>query len=183
MAKIIHHLRNIQFLAVFATAAASLTGCSSVEYADKTSQANPLDEFEQDLVTRLNELRKGAGAPELAVCASLNKATSAHSDDMRDKNYLSDVAPAPDNSTTPVRACDAGYTPGCGGIAAMVEFIAKGHGEGDLTLKQWQEDPESNVLLTKPEFVVVGVGRALGADQPIWTLDMADRTDASCAGM
>jgi len=37
MAKIIQHLRNIQFLAVFATAAASLTGCSSVEYADKTA--------------------------------------------------------------------------------------------------------------------------------------------------
>jgi uncharacterized protein YkwD len=177
MAKISHLLRDLQFLAHF-LAAMALTGCSSVEFADKVSQANPLDEFEQDLVNKLNELRQGAGVPTLAVCASLNVATSAHSDDMRDKNYLSDVAP--DKSTTVTRACDAGYEPACLGIPAMVEFIAKGKGEGSVTLDQWKMDPESNVLLTKPEFVVVGVGRSLGADQPIWTMDVADRTDASC---
>jgi uncharacterized protein YkwD len=156
----------------------ALTGCTSVEYADKVSVANPLDAFESDLVVRLNGLRSDAGVPTLKVCASLNVATSAHSDDMRDKDYLSDVAP--DKSTTPTRACDAGYEPACIGSAAMVEFIAKGHGEGDVTLEQWKADAESSVMLTKPEFVVMGVGRALGADYPIWTLDLADKTDASC---
>ncbi len=172
MAKISHLLRDLQFLTHF-LAALAITGCSSVEFADKVSPANPLDEFELDLVTELNALRTGAGVSKLTVCASLNVATSAHSDDMRDKDYLSDVAP--DNkSTTPVRACDAGYQPGCSGSAGMVEFIAKGHGEGSVTLEQWKKDAASGVMLTKPEFVVVGVGRALGADLPIWTLDMAD---------
>lgn len=178
MAKITHLLRDLQFLAHF-FAALVLTGCSSVEFAEKVSVANPLDSFEMDVIIGLNELRQGAGAPALTVCASLNAATSAHSDDMRDNNYLSDVAP--DKSTTPTRACDAGYTPACSKAAAMVELIAKGHGEGTVTLDQWKEDAKSNVQLTKPEFVVVGIGRSLGADQPIWTMDMADKTDASCA--
>ena len=178
MAKISHLLRDLQFLAHF-LAAMTLMGCSSVEFAEKVSVANPLDSFEDDVITGLNELRKSAGVQTVTVCASLNVATSAHSDDMRDKNYLSDVAP--DKSTTPMRACDAGYMPGCTTAAAMVEFIAKGHGEGTVTLEQWKMDPESSVLLTKPEFVVVGIGRSLGADQPIWTMDMADKNDTSCS--
>jgi len=178
MAKINHLLRDFQFLTHF-VAAFAITGCTTVEFADKVSPANPLDEFELELVDQLNALRAGAGVSTLKVCASLNVATSAHSDDMRDKNYLSDVSP--DNkSTTPSRACAAGYQPGCSTAAAMIEFIAKGHGEGTTTLDQWKEDAASNVQLTAPEFVVVGVGRSLGADQPIWTLDIADKMDASC---
>jgi uncharacterized protein YkwD len=177
MAKISHLLRDLQLIAHF-LAALTLGGCSSVEFADKVSVANPLDEFELDLVARLNELRVGAGVPVLDVCASINVATSAHSDDMRDKNYLSDMAP--DMSTTPTRACDAGYAPACAGSAGMVEFIAKGHGEGSETLDQWQKDVSTGDMLTRAEFVVVGVGRSLGADQPIWTMDMADKPDSSC---
>lgn len=177
MAKISHLFRDLQFLAYFAVALTA-TGCSSVEFADKVSPANPLDEFEQDLVNKLNELRQGAGVPTLSVCASLNVATSAHSDDMRDNNYLSDIAP--DQSDTPKRACEAGYEPACLGVPAMIEFIANGHGEGSVTLDQWKMDAKSSVQLTKPEFVVVGVGRALGGEKPIWTMDLADRTDASC---
>ncbi|HRI69767.1 MAG TPA: CAP domain-containing protein, partial [Polyangium sp.] len=139
---------------------------------------NPLDPFVTDVMTGLNDLRKCAGAPAVTVCASLHVATSAHGDDMRDKNYLSDVAPG--KSTTPMRACGAGYMPGCTAAAELVEFIAKGHGEGTVTLDQWKMDPESSVMLTKPEFVVVGIGRSLGADQPIWTMDIADKNDASC---
>jgi uncharacterized protein YkwD len=177
MAKISHLLRDLQFLAYFLVALTT-TGCSSVEFADKVSQANPLDEFEQDLVNKLNELRQGVGAPTLAVCASLNIATSAHSDDMRDNNFLSDVAP--DKSTTPIRACEAGFQPACLGVPEMSEFIANGHGEGSVTLEQWKKEPEAAALLTKSTFVVVGVGRALGGEKPIWTMDLADRTDASC---
>lgn len=178
MAKISHLLRDLQFLTHF-LAALTVTGCSTVEYADKVSEANPLDAFESELIVELNGLRADAGAPILTVCASLNVATSAHSDDMRDKNYLSDVAP--DKSTTPMRACKAGYEPACvGGSVTMVEFIAKGHGEGNLTLDQWEMDPASSTLILSPEFFVVGIGRSLGADYPIWTMDMADKPDASC---
>jgi len=177
MAKISHLLRDLQFLAYFLVAL-TVTGCSSVEFADKVSPANPLDEFEQDLVNRLNELRQGAGVPTVTVCASLNIATSAHSDDMRDNNYLSDIAP--DKSNTPIRACEAGYQPACIGVSEMTEFIANGHGEGSVTLDQWKKEPASLALLTKTTFVVVGIGRALGGEKPIWTMDLADRTDASC---
>ncbi len=178
MAKITHLLRDLQFLTHF-LAALAISGCTSVEFADKVSPANPLDEFESELIVQLNSLREQAGVPVLTVCASLNVATSAHSDDMRDNNYLSDVDPGT-KSTTPTRACEAGYQPGCSTAATMIEFIAKGHGEGTTTLDQWKKDPASGPMLTKPEFVVVGVGRSLGADQPIWTMDVADKTDASC---
>ncbi len=174
-----HLVRDFQFLTHF-LAALTVAGCTTVEFADKVSQANPLDSFESDVVARVNQLRTSAGVPTVNVCATLNVATSAHSDDMRDRNYLSDVAPEPDASTTPERACAAGYTPACNGIAGMVEFIAKGNGDGAATFTQWQSDMSTNVMLTKPEWTVAGIGRSLGADAPIWTMNLADKVDASC---
>lgn len=156
-------------------------GCSEVEYADSVSQKNPLDSFELELVAGLNKLRKDAGAPTVTAsgCASLNASASSHSDDMRDKGYLDDVGL--DGSTTPSRACDAGFAVACDGKIAMAELIAKGNGEGTATLDQWVADPNSKPLLLDPQFVVVGVGRSLGGDSAIWTLDLAAATDPSCA--
>ena len=177
MAKISHLLRNIQFLTLF-LGGSTLMGCTSVEYEDKVSTANPLDAFESDMVELLNEFRAAAGVPAVTSCASLNVATSAHSDDMRDKGYLSDVAP--DKSTTPTRACDAGYAPACIGTAGMVEFIAKGHGDAETTFTQWKKDATSSEMLARAEFVVFCVGRSLGNDSPIGTMNMADKPDRSC---
>jgi len=155
-------------------------GCSEVTYEDDTSQANPLDAWESELVGALNDLRTASSVPALKVCASLNTSASKHSDDMRDKNYLDDVAG--DGSTPPIRACGAGYTAACEGNIAMSELLAKGNADGKSTLDQWNKDVNTSPVLKDPQFVVVGVGRSLGGEAGIWTLDLAGMDDPSCAG-
>lgn len=156
----------------------STVGCSSVEYADSVSQANPLDAVENDLVGRLNELRSNAGAAVLKVCASLNASASAHSDDMRDNGYLKDVGP--DGSTAVTRACKAGFSVACDGGVGMAELLAKGYASAAQTVDQWAADPGTQPVLVNPDFVTVGVGRSMGGESAIWTLDLAAAEDPSC---
>jgi uncharacterized protein YkwD len=153
-------------------------GCSSVEYAEKASQANPLDNFEQDVVAQLNGFRVAAGASKVKVCASLNVSASLHSDDQRDRNYLDDDTP--EGSRPPDRACDAGYMAACGGGVAMAELLAKGNADGASTLEQWNTDATTTTVLRDPQFAVVGLGRSLGGESAIWTMDLAAADEASC---
>src|SRR5262245_7300289 len=74
-------------------------GCGSTEFAETKSPANPLDPEESDLILQLNLFRRdnaGINTPVI-VCKALNVSASEHADDMRDKDYLSDMAP--DGST------------------------------------------------------------------------------------
>nr|WP_240806562.1 CAP domain-containing protein [Polyangium spumosum] len=156
----------------------SSVGCSTVEYADSVSQANPLDAVESDLVGRLNDLRADAGVPALKVCASLNVSASGHSDDMRDNGYLKEVGP--DGSTTASRACEAGFSAACEGTLGMAELLAKGFAGGEQTLTQWAMDPGTEPALVNALFVTLGVGRSMGGESAIWTLDLAAADDPSC---
>lgn len=153
-------------------------GCSTVEYADSVSQANPLDAVESDLVGRLNDMRTKAGVPVLKVCATLNQSASAHSDDMRDKGYLKDVGP--DGSTTVTRACEAGFSAACEGTLGMAELLAKGNASAAPTLEQWAADTGTQPVLVDAGFVTLGVGRSMGGETAIWTLDLAAADDPSC---
>src|SRR6185295_674770 len=87
----LEHVRALPL--VLALVGLGSVGCSSVEYADMTSQANPLDSFESALIGQLNDFRGQKGLSILKPCASLNKSASQHSDDMRDKGYLADTSP------------------------------------------------------------------------------------------
>jgi uncharacterized protein YkwD len=142
------------------------------------SQANPLDSEESSVIQSLNMLRMGKGLPQVAVCFSLNVSASAHSDDMRNKMYLSDVSP--DGSTVRTRGCMNGYTPACTGMIPMAELVAEGFGTGAETLSQWAADPTAGPILIEAPFVVAGCGRSIGADNERWTLDLASQQDASC---
>jgi len=153
-------------------------GCSTVEYADSVSQANPLDAIESDLVGRLNDMRTKAGVPVLKVCATLNQSASFHSDEMRDKGYLKDIGP--DGSTTVTRACDAGFSAACDGSVGMAELLAKGFAEAAQTLEQWAADDGTKPVLVNGDFLTVGVGRSMGGQSAIWTLDLAAADDPSC---
>jgi uncharacterized protein YkwD len=153
-------------------------GCSTVEYADSVSQANPLDAVESDLVGRLNDMRTDAFVPVLKVCATLNLSASQHSDDMRDNGYLKDVGP--DGSTAVTRACKAGFTAACDETLGMAELLAKGNAGAAQTLDQWAADPGTQPVLVNPDFLTVGVGRSMGGESALWTLDLAGAEDPSC---
>jgi uncharacterized protein YkwD len=144
------------------------------------SQANPLDSEENDVLLQLNILRSQKGVSQVAVCFSLNVSASAHSDDMRDNMYLSDVSPI-DGSTVRTRACKAGYAAACPpATIPMAELVAEGNGTGAMTLAQWATDTTAGPILTEAPFVEAGVGRSIGADNERWTLDLASVMDPSC---
>jgi uncharacterized protein YkwD len=154
-------------------------GCSDATVEPEKSQANPIDPEESGLLYELNRFREDAGiAGALIVCKSLNQSASAHSDDMRDKGYLSDTAP--DGSTPRSRACAAGYKPACDGSAVIAEVVGAGFAEGKATLLPWTQDENTTMVLTEPSLIAAGVGRSLGADQPMWTLDLTTDDDPSC---
>jgi uncharacterized protein YkwD len=172
--------RMLQTALVFACAALA-TACTEVDYADGTSPQNPLDGEESEVVEKANNLRANAGAPALKVCFALNVSASVHSDDMRQKGYLDDIAP--DGTDPRQRACNAGYTPACANTVGMVELVAKGNAAGVDTFDQWNKDASTRALLEDPTFVVVGVGRAMSSEESaIWTVDMSTIDDPSCEG-
>jgi uncharacterized protein YkwD len=160
-----------------------LAACgSSVAAADGPSQANPLDSEESALIVALNALRASQSppAPPVAVCFSLDVSAAAHSDDMRDNDYLAASPPGDPQSTVRTRACSAGYTPACSSDLAMAELVASGYGTGDDTLSGWESNATSDPLLLDPVFIVGGVGRSIGAATETWTLDLAAKADPSC---
>lgn len=165
-------------VAAFAVAAIGCgPGASTVEEAEP-SQANPLDDDEVDLLTRLNERRANAGQAALRGCAALNVAAAAHSDDMLREGYLD--SEGLDGSVPRTRACDAGYAPACAdGEAGIGELVAQGNPDAEIALAGW-DAPTESALLLDPQMVVVGVGRALFDKDVRWTLDLATLDHDSC---
>lgn len=139
------------------------------------SDSNPLDAEEGTLLFSVNDLRLQAGVAPVTECVSLNTAASVHSDDMRDRVYLSDTSP--DGTTARTRLCDAGYQPACDNVA-LAELVGSGLEGGAATLGQWQTT-KSEILLS-PGLKVAGIGRSLGGDVPRWTLDLAGEDHTSC---
>jgi uncharacterized protein YkwD len=158
----------------------ALPACSGTTAAsDAPSIANPLDSERGDALNQLNTLRQMAGVPLATNCFSLNVSASAHSDDMRDNDYLSDTAP--DGSTVRTRACSAGYAPACDGTTtAMAELVASGSATGQETVGQWAGSTMSAPLLVNSALVWVGLGRSIGATDVYWAMDMAATADPSC---
>ncbi len=155
-------------------------GCGNVQSSLGPSEANPLDPEESALIAALNKLRAGAGitAP-VQVCGSLNVSAAAHADDMRDNAYLDDTGQ--DGSTPRSRGCAAGYKPACDDTStAMAEVVASGLVNGADTLPQWEKEEMTKSLLLNPSLSVIGIGRALQGDVPVWAMDLASKNDASC---
>jgi uncharacterized protein YkwD len=166
------------FRSVLLTLPLALAACNGTTGLPAT-EANPLDAERASAVQALNALRASAGVSQLTVCTSLNVSASAHSDDMRDNNYLAETSPSTGTNVSS-RACSAGYGAACGTSIPMAELVAEGYSSGDETVNQWKADATSGPILTKPGMVVVGMGRSLGGDNVYWTLDLSSAMDPSC---
>jgi uncharacterized protein YkwD len=172
-------LRSLALRLVPTALATFLLGCSASVTDLGPSQANPLDSEEAALLSDFRAFRNAMGLPDVSGCASLNVSASAHADDMRDHNYLSDMAP--DGSVVRTRACDAGYAPACSNAAAVAEAVASGSDVASEVLMQWENDAATGPILANPALIVVGIGRSEG-DQTthIWAMDLASIADPSC---
>jgi hypothetical protein len=62
----------------------------------------------------------------------------------------------------------------------MAETVASGIVSGADTLPQWEKDEKTRALLVNPALSVVGIGRSLQGDVPVWAMDLAAKDDASC---
>jgi uncharacterized protein YkwD len=146
-------------------------GCSGSTTDLAPSIANPLDTVRQQLLTLVNQVRTGMSLTAFTDCATLNVSASAHSDDMRDNNYLSDTAP--DGSTPRSRACAAGYTPACSTTTVMAELVAQGQPDAMTTVGQWTADPTADGLMLTPTLIVAGIGRSIHTSgTATWSLDL-----------
>jgi len=177
----VRNLATLSALGPFAAIAALALlapGCEADVGVTGPSTANPLDDGESKLVEAINAHRAASGLSTLTLCASLNISASAHSDDMRDRDYQSDIGQ--DGSTTMSRACKAGYKPGCDG-GAMAEVIASGSDDPEHTLGQWTADATAGPILQNPTLTILGVGRTFRDEQPsVWTVDFGAAADSSC---
>jgi len=154
-----------------------LAGCGDEGSPDGPSEANPLDSEEAALLSNLNELRGQSALGALSVCASLNVSAAAHSDDMRDEEFV--AGEGSDGSKARDRACDAGYAPACAG-GIFMEVVGSGGREGYIMLRNWQDDATTNQVMLDANLVVAGVGRTVTDDGARWTLDLGMESDPSC---
>jgi uncharacterized protein YkwD len=174
------HPRSSLFRSAVLVLFSALAACNgSTTATGGLSPANPLDSEESAAILQINAIRMMASVPQVTVCFSLNVSASAHSDDMRDNNYLAEVSPA-DGSTVRTRACKAGYTPSCSGNIPMAELVAEGSGTGAETVAQWATDTTAGPILVQKDLVLAGIGRSIGVDNERWTLDLASVSDPSC---
>ena len=159
----------------------AVTACSgsvTLVSSKSKSQANPLDETEVALRDALNAYRTSQGAAPLTECASLNVASSAHADDMRDHAYLSDVGL--DQSTVRTRDCEAGYLGGCGTSIAVAELVSSGIDDPAGLVAQWTGSPATKEIVLSKAMKVMGVAHAFGAFPPVWSADFGGEDEASC---
>jgi uncharacterized protein YkwD len=170
-------MRALALVSVFVFATTAL-GCSATVTDLGPSQANPLDSEEAALLSEFQAFRIQNNLPMVNGCAVLNVTASAHADDMRDKNYLSDTAP--DGSTVRSRDCAANYQPACGN-GGVAEAVASGNDMAQSVLTQWENDAKTRPVLVNPELIVVGIGRSEGVDTPVWAMDLGSGDDPNCS--
>jgi uncharacterized protein YkwD len=166
-------------LALALALAPLLAGCPSSVGGDGPSSP-ALDAEKSALLYELNAIREKAGiATPMITCNSLLVSSAAHSDDMRNNGYLSDVAP--DGSTVRTRTCAAGYKPGCSSTTLMAQLVASGIDEGAPTADAWAASDGGAPVMLNAGLVVAGTGHSLSSDgTTYWTLDLGGENDPSC---
>jgi uncharacterized protein YkwD len=134
----------------------SIAGCSSSESATNTpSPDTSVTAQAGDVGTRLNAVRAQRGLGQLTRSGALERAASAHANDMSRMGYFSHTSPAGGTLVDRVRA--AGY-PYC----FVAENIAQGQQSAAEVMSSWMNSAghrRNNLSERATEF---GVARAAG---------------------
>lgn len=102
-------------------------------------------------LTRINELRRQAGAAPLILNARLSAAAQAHADDMAVKNYFSHTSL--DGRTPGQRITAAGYS-----FTKWGENIAWGYADWNAALTGWMGSAGHRANLLDTSFSEIGLG-------------------------
>jgi len=140
-----------------------------------TPTVEALDSEEQAFLQLLNTYRQQNGLQPLNLSPTLTTAAELHSEDMADNNYFSHTSL--DGRTFVDRVRDAGYTYD----TWLGENIAAGYVTAQEVFNGWKNSPTHNTNMLRPQFKVIGVGRAYNASSDFewyWTTDFGGYDDS-----
>jgi len=140
-----------------------------------TPTVKALDSEEQAFLQLINTYRQQNGLQPLNLSPSLTTAAELHSQDMADKNYFSHTSL--DGRTFVQRMRNAGYTYD----TSVGENIAAGYSTAEGVFNGWKNSPPHNANMLRPEFKVIGIGRAYNASSIYkwyWTTDFGGYDDS-----
>jgi uncharacterized protein YkwD len=125
-------------------------------YVRETAGLASLEAVRQEMLERINTLRREAGRPPLTLEPRLTSAAQGHADDMLTRTYYSHVTP---EGTPPrQRVLAAGYS---GEIVA--ENIAAGQTSVELAVEAWMHSTDHRRNILDPRFQEIGIGMAVGS--------------------
>ena len=124
-------------------------------FARGTAGVRDLGRVRAEMLARVNEARKRAGAATLRANAHLDEAAQRHAEDMLARGYFAHESP--EGKTVRERARAAGYA-----WRAIGENIAEGQLTVDEVMDTWMHSPGHRRNILDGDFREMGAGVALG---------------------
>jgi len=165
-------LRSSQFLILLAVIS-SIT-CFTLSPTKRAQALPTLDSEEQTFLKLINEYRAQNGLGPLQASVALTNASKWMSNDMAQNNYFSHTDSLGHDPFQRMSAFLYGYSTWRG------ENIAAGYpGAADMFVL-WKNSPPHNQNMLNPNYKVIGIGRAYGANSIYkwyWTTDFGGYVD------
>lgn len=139
-------------------------------FARETAGLTDVQAVRQEMLDRINAVRRGIGLRPLELNSRLTTAAQAHADDMLARTYYNHDSP---EGTTPRQRVRA-----AGFIADIVaENIAAGQTSPEDALGAWLHSSDHRRNLLDPRLTHIGIGMALGSYEHrykiLWVQDFA----------
>lgn len=125
-------------------------------YARETAGLTDLEAVRQEMLERVNTVRRGIGLKPVALDPRLTAAAQAHAQDMLARSYYNHVSP--EGRTARQRVQAAGYI-----ADVTAENIAAGQTSVEDALGAWLHSSDHRRNLLDPRFTHLGIGMALGS--------------------
>jgi len=127
----------------------------------------------EEMLTRVNAVRKNAGFKPLRLNSNLDKAAQRHAEDMLARGYFAHESPS--GTTVRERSRKAGYD-----WTAIGENIAFGQTSVEEVVQTWMDSPGHRKNILSRNFSELGVGLALGKGrdgkyQVLWVQNFGSR--------
>jgi uncharacterized protein YkwD len=143
-------------------------------FARETTGLRDPGAVREEMLTRVNAVRKKAGLKPLRLNSDLEKAAQRHAEDMLARGYFAHESPS--GTTVRERARKAGYA-----WNAIGENIAFGQTSVQEVIETWMDSPGHRKNILSRNFSELGVGLALGKGrdgkyQILWVQNFGSRS-------
>ena len=132
-------------------------------FARQTAPLLDLERMRADMLAEVNEQRKAAGAPPLALDSHLNEVAQKHAEDMLSRSYYDHQSP--EGLLPRDRVLGSGYP-----AALVAENIARGPTSVDEVMSAWLQSRGHRANLLNRGLTEIGVGCAVGRNATGYTV-------------